>query len=133
MDTSHEDVVAILGKGEELSSNEIGGIKTVMYSWNGKGLSNINVTVQNDVVILKAQAGLMNMDAKITSDLYNKIQNGMTYEEVKAILGEGELISYGKIANVESTMYEYINKDGSNANFTFSNNSLQMKAQVGLE
>lgn len=133
MGATYDDVVSIFGKGKEVSSIEAGGIKTVIYSWNGKGISNMTITIQNDIVTQKAQAGLMDMDAKITSDLYNKIQNGMTYEEVKTILGEGQLMSYGKIANIESVMYEYINKDGSNANFTFSNNSLQMKAQVGLE
>lgn len=35
MGASFEEVVAILGEGKEMSSSEIAGIKTAMYTWNG--------------------------------------------------------------------------------------------------
>ena len=57
---SYHDAVAILGAdGTELSSNEIGGTKTVMYQWPGQGRgANMNATFQNDKLVSKAQFGL---------------------------------------------------------------------------
>jgi hypothetical protein len=57
---TYAQVVEILGKeGTELSSNEISGIKTVMYQWEGEGLgANMNAMFQNGKMIQKAQFGL---------------------------------------------------------------------------
>ncbi len=133
MGAKYDEVVAILGEGKELSSSEIGGIKNVIYTWNGSGISNVTITIQNDEVSAKAQAGLGNKDAGITLDKYNQVTEGMTYDEVKAILGEGQLTSQIKIMDTESIISSWINKDGSNANFTFSSDKLDMKAQFNLQ
>ena len=133
MGAKYDEVVAILGEGKELSSSEIGGVKNVIYTWNGSGISNVTITIQNDEVTAKAQAGLGNKDAGITLDKYNQVTEGMTYDEVKAILGEGQLTSQIKIMDTESIIYSWINKDGSNANFTFSSDKLDMKAQFNLK
>jgi len=58
---SYEKVVAILGEqGVEMSSNDIGGYKTVMYMWKAGGFSagNMNAMFQNGSLIQKAQFGL---------------------------------------------------------------------------
>lgn len=133
MDMSYEDVVALLGEGTQSSSSEISGIKTTIYTWNGKGLSNMNVTIQNDVVAGKAQFGLKDMDAKITLEQFNNVKEGMSYEEVVGLLGEGEVSSVTKIFDVTSTMYEWVNKDGSNMNAIFQGNSLMSKSQFNLK
>lgn len=49
MGSTYTDVVNLLGEGTESTSSEVGGIKTVMYTWKGSGVSNMNVTIQNDV------------------------------------------------------------------------------------
>jgi hypothetical protein len=56
----YSKVVEILGKeGSEMSSSELGGIKTIMYKWDGDGFgANMNIMVQNDKLISKAQFGL---------------------------------------------------------------------------
>lgn len=133
MGSKYDDVIAILGEGEETSSSEVSGVRTVIYSWNGPGIGNMNVTVQNGVVVGKAQAGLAEMDANVTLEQYNQIKEGMTYEEVKAILGEGELTSQTKILNTESIMYSWTNRNGSNMNAVFTGGKLQSKAQFGLQ
>lgn len=133
MGQSYDEIKAILGDGKELSSSEINGIKTVMYTWNGKGISNMNVSIQNNAVTTKAQVGLADNNSNITLEKYNQVKEGMTYDEVKAILGEGQITSQTKIANIESIMYSYINKGGSNANFTFNQGKLQLKAQFNLK
>lgn len=97
------------------------------------GCSSKNVEIQNDEITAKAQAGLEDMDAKITLDKYNQVKEGMTYDEVKGILGEGQILSQTKIMDIEAIIYAWINKDGSNANFTFSGGKLEMKAQFNLK
>ncbi|SHK48325.1 protein of unknown function [Clostridium cavendishii DSM 21758] len=133
MGQSYDDVKAILGEGKETSSSEVGGIKTVMYTWNGNGISNMNITIQNNVVTGKAQVGLTKNNSDITLEKYNQVKEGMTYDQVKAIIGEGQVTSHTKIATVESIMYSYINKTGANANFTFNKGKLQLKAQFNLK
>ncbi len=58
---TYVQVVQILGKeGEELSSNEIGGYKTVMYKWDGDAGwgANMNAMFQNGKLNSKSQFGL---------------------------------------------------------------------------
>ena len=58
---TYAQVVQILGKeGEELSSNEIGGYKTVMYKWDGNAGwgANMNAMFQNSKLNSKSQFGL---------------------------------------------------------------------------
>lgn len=133
MGQSYDEVVALLGEGKESSSSEISYIKTTIYRWNGNGISNISVTIQNEIVTAKAQAGLNFNKIDITMDNYNKIENGMTYEQVKSILGEGEVTSETEKMNHKSIIYSYINKNGSYANFTFTNGSISMKEQFNLK
>ena len=59
---SRAEVEDILGPGEEMSSNVVMAgteyeVQTVMCSWSGFGWS-VNVTLQNDKVMSKAQFGL---------------------------------------------------------------------------
>ncbi|GAA0086842.1 DUF3862 domain-containing protein [Clostridium sp. CTA-7] len=133
MGMTYEEVVAILGEGKETSSSSVGDVKATVYTWNGKGISNLILTIQNDVVTTKGQAGLYGKNADMTMEKYEAVKEGMTYEEAKEILGEGEITSQTKILNSEAIIYSYINKGGSNANFTFNDNKLVLKAQFGLK
>lgn len=54
-----EQVESIVGRpGEELSSNEIGGIKTIMFMWQNPGGANMNAMFQDGRMIQKSQFGL---------------------------------------------------------------------------
>jgi len=57
---TYPQVVAILGEeGEELSSNEIAGTRTVMYQWRAGAFGgNMNAMFQDGKLIQKAQFGL---------------------------------------------------------------------------
>ncbi|MGR3505196.1 MAG: DUF3862 domain-containing protein [Paracoccaceae bacterium] len=58
---SYSQAVSILGcGGEELSSSDLGGFKTIMYMWTGNSWSgaNMNAMFQNDQLVSKAQMGL---------------------------------------------------------------------------
>lgn len=61
---TYAEVKQTLGcTGEEISSSEMAGFKTVMYAWTAAGLAgsmggNMNAMFQNDRLINKAQFGL---------------------------------------------------------------------------
>jgi septal ring-binding cell division protein DamX len=58
-EVTYEEVVKIIGfEGTEMSSTEIGGIKTIMYSWQNDDGSNMNAMFQNNKLNTKAQFGL---------------------------------------------------------------------------
>lgn len=133
MGYSYDKVIEILGEGDEISSSEVNNIKSSVYSWKGEGIDNIKVTFKNDMVTAKSQLNLLKNDDEITKEKYEKVKNNMTYEEVKNIIGEGQILSESKIGDLYSVMYGYMNNDGSNANFTFNNGVLNLKTQFNLK
>jgi len=56
---TYQQVVGIIGApGEQMSSSDIAGYRTVMYSWTNSSGSNMNAMFQNGKLIQKAQFGL---------------------------------------------------------------------------
>lgn len=75
---------------------------------------------------------------KMTMEKFNKIESGMTYEEVTEIIGgEGEVMSESgeKGSDYHTVIYQYegVGSLGANANLTFQGGKLINKAQFGLE
>lgn len=75
-------------------------------------------------------------EVTITLSEFNSIENGMTYEQVVTIVGgEGTVLSEvnSKELGMHTVIYYYDGIQlGANANFTFQNNKLVTKAQLGL-
>jgi hypothetical protein len=64
---------------------------------------------------------------------YEQIREGLTYEDVCAIIGDsGQELSRSEIAGYSSVMYSWKNENGSNMNAMFQNGKLVTKAQFGL-
>lgn len=78
-----------------------------------------------------------NQDNKcyITLEKFNKIENGMTYDQVKDIIGcDGTVNSETEVSNIKMTIYSWYGKDNiSNANVTVQNGKIISKAQIGLK
>ena len=72
---------------------------------------------------------------KITLDQFNQIQAGMTYDQVKQILGsEGRLSTQTEIMGVQSSLYTWMNSGGSNIVITFGGDgTVDSKTQMGLK
>lgn len=76
----------------------------------------------------------------VTYEKYNRIQNGMSYQDVVRIIGaQGEEMSRnhidgvpGVMESIDTIMYQWVNGNGSNMNAMFQNNQLMQKAQFGL-
>ncbi len=93
--------------------------------------SGIEDLVNNDVLSTESST-------KINLEKFNKIETGMTYQEVVNIIGEeGTVISQTDIINndqYKTTMYCWYGEDGiSNANVTIQGGKVISKAQIGLE
>jgi len=78
-------------------------------------------------------------DEKMTLDEFNKIETGMSYEEVVNIIGaEGTVLSESDITGdgkYKTTIYSWDGNGmlGANANVTFQGGKVISKAQFGLK
>ena len=73
---------------------------------------------------------------RLNLEKFNKIETGMSYQEVVNIIGEeGTVLSESEIGNIKSTIYSWYGEGsiGANANVTFQNGKVVSKAQVGLK
>ena len=69
----------------------------------------------------------------VTMADYRRIDTGMSYRQVRAIIGaDGEELSRSDIAQYTTIMYSWKNANGSNMNAMFQNGRLVTKAQFGL-
>jgi hypothetical protein len=69
----------------------------------------------------------------VTRSEYERIRDGMSYTEVRAIIGnDGVELSRSDVAGFSTVMYSWTNSNGSNMNAMFQNNALINKAQFGL-
>ncbi|HHY66103.1 MAG TPA: DUF3862 domain-containing protein [Alicyclobacillus sp.] len=74
--------------------------------------------------------------SKITKEEFDKIQTGMTYDQVVQIIGgPGELLSEAGDGEYKMQMYKWDGEKGfgSNANVSFQGGKVVAKAQLGLE
>ena len=74
-------------------------------------------------------------DVEISFEEFQQIQNGMTYDEVKTIIGgDGSLSSETNIGDIATQSYTYDGPGlGDNAILIFQDGELTSKTQYGLE
>jgi hypothetical protein len=74
----------------------------------------------------------------VTMEKYNRVQEGMTYDQVRVVIGsDGEQIGRSNISGYKGMTYSWTNQDGSIMTAVFSGSPLQdvrltIKAQSGL-
>jgi uncharacterized protein YceK len=94
------------------------------------------------IVAVVSGCGTTTTRPRLTLEKYNKIENGMTYEEVVKIIGfEGtpEAEAGERGTQYHTISYRYMGSDqvdgstGANASFMFQGGKLSMKAQLGLK
>lgn len=86
-------------------------------------------------VIQKQVSGVSDDSEYITMEEYNSIKTGMSYNEVKDVVGSsGEVSSQVEMNGIKIVIITWYGNGvaGSNANVTFTNDEVTAKAQVGL-
>lgn len=90
---------------------------------------NLNDSVQKSI------SGVSDESEYITMEEYNQIETGMSYDNVKEIVGSaGEISSQVETNGVKVVIVTWYGNGGagSNANVTFTNDEVTGKAQIGL-
>lgn len=111
----------------------IGGCTAAMDDSGSK-----TTTTKTEPVSTKKAQDDAKKDDLITKETYDKLHNGMTYEEVQQIVGGvGEITSEAgdKGSELYTMVVTYKGKGdiGANVVLTFQDNKLQAKAQFGLK
>ena len=80
-------------------------------------------------------AGLSALASDLGGDEFNQIENGMTYDQVKEIIGcDGTVNSDTEVYGSKMTIYSWTDKIGiASANVTIENGVLVNKTQFGLK
>lgn len=100
------------------------------------GFGAFGFTMLTNDSIQRSVSGVSDSSEYITKDEYNQIEEGMSYDEVKDIIGsEGELSSTSSVGGYSMSIYTWYGNGsaGSNASVTFTNDAVTGKAQVGLK
>lgn len=136
---TYEEVVKILGKeGEETSSSTIGKYELKSYKWEGEKSARISASFRNNELRSKSQFGLGSSsgsgDADLTKAKYEQIKIGMTYDEVKEIIGSpGEQTSTSTFGNSTLTSYRWKGENFSNMYVRFKDDKVTGKSNSGLK
>lgn len=92
------------------------------------GENNNNNTTQTGTTVTQKQE-------KMTLEKFNKIETGMTYQQVVDIIGEeGTLSTESSYGSQSMKVYYWYASNGiSNATISFMNGNVTAKSQIGLE
>lgn len=93
LDATYDDVKGILGEGKKRE----GKVDVVSYKWEDQDKT-IEVQTNKGKIESKSQTKLEKTTAKLTEAQFNKITEGMTIEQVAAILGP----DYGEVSSKKS-------------------------------
>ena len=87
-----------------------------------------NITTQTGTDIVQTQE-------KITLEKFNKIETGMTYQQVVDIIGEeGTLSTESAYGDQSMKIYYWYSSNGiTNATISFMNGKVSAKSQIGLD
>ncbi|TPG74385.1 DUF3862 domain-containing protein [Brevibacillus laterosporus] len=129
--------VSKTGSGAVVATEEKSTVKTDTKEVTKETSSKPEVAQSTSEPAPKVEPKKEENKSTISKAEFDEIKNGMSYEEVAKIIGsEGELLSEvgSKGEQFHTVVYMYTGEGdlGANANFTFQNNKLEMKAQMGL-
>ena len=135
LDMSYDEAKAVMGgDGNETSSSKSGSYESKTFQWKD-GSKRISARFRNGKLASRNQYGLTDSDGKadINQAKFNEVKTGMSYDDVKKILGEGELQSESKILENVSQSYIWKGPKYSNIRASFRKGELTNKYQSGLK
>jgi len=122
--------------GNETSSTKSGNYESKSYEWKGDKFARISVRFQNGNLVSKSQSSLTDRkgDADLSQDKFNKVNTGMSYDEVKGVLGsDGEMTRISKISKSTLTSYTWKGPKFEKVFTSFKDDKLTNKTQTGLK
>ncbi|NNE98015.1 MAG: DUF3862 domain-containing protein [Pyrinomonadaceae bacterium] len=134
-DMSYDEAKGVMGgDGNETSSSKSGSYESKSYQWKD-GRKSVRARFRNGKLASRSQTGLTDSDGKadISQAKFNEVKTGMSYDEAKKILGEGELVSESRIASTTLTSYIWKGPKYSSIRASFKNDELSNKYQSGLK
>ena len=126
---SYDDTVKELGEPNKLVTEG----DTNTYFWTLENGGSISAIVEDRKIVSMSQGLLTGESTSITIDQYNKLQDGMTIEEVQAIAGSGTLTTEEQMDGYVRSFYSYKNDDNSTAIITYHDGKLYSKCQNNLD
>lgn len=130
---TYDKVVSLIGEGEYSSSIGLEENKSDTYTWRSSTGGSFSLTFESKVVTEKIQIGMKKGYYDVNMEKYNKIKKGMTYDQVKEILGDGELFIEMKIMSSITQTYTWKNEKGAFITCMSSDGKMISKAQKELE
>lgn len=134
---SLDAVKNILGSdAEQTRSSTMGKYKSETYRWKGDKFKRISVIFRNNSLSYAVQSGLTGNsgNADITDSKYSQIRKGMSYSEVKDIIGtDGEKTSMSKIANSILKSYVWKGERDQFIEATFEDDKLTDQSRANLK
>ena len=137
---SYEEVVKILGsEGTETSSSTVGKYELKSYKWEGEKFVRVYASFRNNELRTKSQSGLGSSSSRggsadISKAKYDQIKTGMSYDEVKKIIGsDGEQRSSSSIGKSSYVSYVWKGPKFSRISASFRDDKLSSKSQSGLK
>ena len=130
-DMSYDDVVKTIGFELKInSSTNSGNLEAKTYEYYEDLDRLILVFIDSKLVSIECEVGELNKNKKITEEEYAQIKDGMTYDEVRHLLGyEGRMRAKHKKNNVSVNNVEIVTQYSfSNINLTFKNDVLTSKS-----
>ena len=100
---SYDDTVKELGEPNKLVTEG----DTNTYFWTLENGGSISAIVEDGKIVSMSQGLLTGESTSITIDQYNKLQDGMTIEEVQAIAGSGTLTTEEQMDGYVRSFYSY--------------------------
>lgn len=125
----YDDAVKELGEPNKLVTE--GGTDT--YFWTLKNGGSISAIVKDGKIISRSQGLLTGKSTGITLEQYNKLEDGMTVEEVQAIAGSGTLTTEEQMDGYVRSFYSYRNEDDSSVIITYHDGKLYSKCKNNLD
>lgn len=138
MGISYDDVVKILGKEtkKKQTDSTVSDRNGISCTWVNKDYSSIVIFFDNSKVTSKYAVGFFNnVYSNISKVKYDKLKKGMTYDQVKKILGEGILENENKFSSKSADVksYKWKSKDDEFIDLDFHNGKLYSIYQENLK
>ncbi|NNE64979.1 MAG: DUF3862 domain-containing protein [Pyrinomonadaceae bacterium] len=137
---SHKEVSDILGSdGSETRSSTSGNTEYKSYKWEGDNYVRIYVNFKDDKMTSKSQTGLKSSSssgggADISKAKYDKIETGMSIDEVEKIIGsKGEETSSSSVGSSSYKSFRWKGEKFSFISVRFKDDKVSSKSQYGLK